>query len=453
MLHKVESTMKLSIRSDVGKSLQEILQRGDIDSGYCFRVGYKTRDGFVPYLNAIQRDRVKKGLLLRDSSLVMSRRELMPFQFLCEVGYVSGHWLVLGSQGRGSPLRVPYLHCDTYGVYFTETYIQLEICGKPDSLSALFQPVKEIYKLLGPTLLPGKPSETKPTAAPKFLKMAPMGSSVIMAVPGGEWATLIITGGTAQLVFKRGETFIINSGSPVASLGDELQGYWHRGEFTVCNASILNGKDVTGRNLSHRLALAKRTVLGIPFCRVNKMYTASVRNRTALLERHGALLYAPPKGDQFFLYSAAHKISFFFKVLPKTVSGLPLFQLLQGEPSRFFRGTDAFPYSEDSPLSREDRDFIAKFPPHSVFEFRWENDNLVPYAHKMEHHLHNTNCENWDILHRTHQDLFKNTEATPKAPMMANQRKPLKMLPVNKSVVFYSPVEGEDVLVQDGYYR
>ena len=485
--------MKLSIRSNVAHDLREILKTGPQKANFCFRLGRLTRNGFLPGISPWQQRNIREGL----EKLGITETEIplrSGFKAIYTIGDVLGHGLVLGRVSKSKAVSRCYDITESIAprccIQFVALSIQVEIKGDVKDLTTLFKPMKFIYGLmkpvlstvsnpctnlyrLGHTLREGCSAPTR-LAAQKDPDVnwviAPSSSS-------GEWGTLYTFGNRAHLFLDSAAWTINILGSretmdfessfemtlqalvDVSKLCREdpllkglsvFHGYWDNEIFTICLPIVIGGKYVRSHNISHRLSLAKRETLGLVYCRVTKIFGTSKRTQESIINRYGGVIYIPRKdGIELSIYRRVHKIGLFFLVTRKFSSGFSFFELR--DSSGVFAGSKDFPYHAPISLSREDRDFIDQFPPSSIMEFRWENDNLVPYSSSRQSSeiLHRSNEFEWDLLHHT-KDLFKNTEPSPKAPMMANQRNPLKMLPVNKSVVFYSPVEGEDVLVRTG---
>ena len=456
---KMKRIMKLSIRSSIGQALQKILQGSG--SNYCFRFGYMTRDGFVPYINRWQQRVILNSLLSHKS---VEKREFGLFQDICHIGQISSHWLVLGKTTVRSGDKTPFVDCGDYGIHFTDSYIQVELYGAVTTLEGLFKPIKDIYGLMGTMTIPVPCcigvvfGEARWSATSlKFEsfrahKIKAEKSWVIMPPGEGERASLIITNKNIYLILCGGKFFKINSKVPNEYVDTTLHGHWYRDMFTVNDATTIKGQDVKDRSLSYRLSLAKRSILSLAFCKVIKLYSATKVNQRLVLENHGGFVFVSDN-NRALVYISPNRISVFLRATPTVVAGLPFYFYMQALRDDIFRGTKIYPYHSPAPLSHEDRVFIRKFPENSVFEFRWEDDNLVPYALSTSQFINpEKNKKHWELLHESvsYQDLFKSTELSPKAPMIAHKRKPLKMLSVNKSVVFYSPMEGEDVLVRTG---
>ena len=469
--------MKISIRSNVVKDLREILKPGSQKVNFCFRLGRLTRDGFLPGISPWQQKNIREGL----EKLGIMETEIplrSGFKAIYTIGDVFGHGLGLGQMSESkAPSRCYDVNAsvgpECY-IQFVYSSIQVEIKGDVKDMNTLFNPMKFIYGLMKPVLSPCTELGREPTSE-EYGKWTPVQllaqkeadvNWVIAPLPSsGERGILYVcrTGTYLRLLEKElpssssttNEEYNINDMTPSASREVSVfHGYWDEEIFTICIPVIIGGKCVRRYNISHRLALAKRETLGLAYCRVTKIFSTSKPTQESIINRYGGVMYISRKSRkvtaldlQLEVYRRVNRLSLFFKVTRKFSSGLSFFELSDG--SGVFTGSKDFPYHAPISLSREDRDFINQFSPSSIMEFRWENDNLVPYSNSRRGSLPDSNKLEWDLLHHT-KDLFKNTEPSPKAPMMANQRNTLKMLPVNKSVVFYSPVEGEDVLVRTG---
>ena len=461
----MKSTMKLIITSKVSHDIREIIRSKLPGLKFCFRLGNITRNGFIPALSNWQQKNIRKGI----EELGVVERVSTPSVFteLYTIGNVCGHDLILGQVDEDT-MQSYSPHCyditETLGIgcciEFIYSSIQIQIKGNVKDLATLFAPIKFIYGLMKPVLSPvmGEkpilPLENRIALVLLNTQKNPDSDLVIAPYSStGEWGTLWIYQAHAHL-FLNNVHRIINTRDHETHhnvIYNEISifhGYWDNEIFTICLPIIIAGKDVNIHNISHRLALAKRATLGLEYCRVTKIFDTSTKTQEFIINRYGGVIYIPRNfGPELCGYRPVHKISLFFTVTRKLSSGLLFFEL--NDSNGIFIGSKDFPYHAPISMSREDRELIDKFAISSKMEFRWENDNLVPYARSRQISSSCCNYYAWNLLHHN-KDLFKNTELSPKAPMIANQRKPLKMLPVNKSVVFYSPVEGEDVLVRTG---
>ena len=458
--------MKLRIPSKVAQDIREIIRSNLHGLNFCFRVGSVTRNGFIPELSNWQQKNIREGI----EALGVNERVSVSSIFVesCTIGNVRGHDLIFGhvsaTKVKKSCTHRCYDITDTLGmgccIKFIDSTIQIEINGDVKDLTTLFTPIKFIYGLMKPLLSPviGEkpilPLEKHVQIDILNSQKTPDNDWVIAPyLSTGEWGTLWIYK-DQMYIFLNNVIHSINTrvNEPFHNkIYNELSifhGYWINENFIICLPITIAGKDVKNRNISHRLALAKRATLGLDYCSVAKIFDTSKKTQEFIINRYGGVIYLPRNlGPSPCVYIPVYKISLFFKVTRKFSSGLPFFEL--NDSNGIFTGSKDFPYHTPISMSREDRELLNKFPTPSIMEFRWENDNLVPYARSRQISLSCCNYYTWNLLHHV-KVLFKNTESSPKAPMIANQRKPLKMLPVNKSVVFYSPVEGEDVLVRTG---
>ena len=399
--------MKLSIQCSVVTDLQQKIKDSP-KAIYCFRFGNMLRDGFTPFLHPLHRKKIYEDLVHLPATLV--HRSVSIFKKTCDIGYISGYWIHMGVCSTFTDKLYPVLVCSTYSVCFLDDYIQIEMKEFGCSLEELMQPLKVVCSLIGDILVPTENRECIILKEPKPFSTG---------IHAGQWSSLMVQGSEAHLVLPDMRTFLINCKIPYPIDKSLFHGYWHRNIFTVVDATGVQGVDVRAKSIRRRLILAKRCLLGLEFCKISGL---SRDNKVSF---------------------SCYEISMIFRVAPVSLSGFTLFKLINHN-NEVFSGTKEYPYDSPVPFSSEDREFMEKFYPHDIFEFRWENNNLVPYAAAIIFHSLN----NWNFLHHR-KDPFKNTGMSPKALTMASQRQ-LRMLPVNKSVVFFSPVEGEDVLVRTG---
>ena len=134
------SKMKLNIRSSTGKDLQNLLKQ-EYESNYVFRLGYRTPDYFIPFLSIWQRDCIRKGLRELSPKLPMTQQRIKGFREMYDIGFVSKSYLVLGKLEEENLVNaLVFSHCN-YGIHFIESYIQIELYGEVQDLSALFAPI------------------------------------------------------------------------------------------------------------------------------------------------------------------------------------------------------------------------------------------------------------------------------------------------------------------------
>lgn len=463
--------MKLNIRSSTGKDLQNLLRQEYI-SNYVFRLGYRTPDHFVPFVSAWQRDCIRKGLLELTAEPPITQ-QVKGFCEIYDIGFVSKSYLVLGNLKEENLVNALVFSYRDYGIHFTESCIQIELYGEVQDLAALFAPIKLIYGFLKPiiTLIqePKSILNMREGDLPRLLQDGKVNlkeNLLIMPAPKKSWSLLIVEGQQAHLI-SRTQTFKVHASIEHSMMKTVLRGEWHMDHLTVYDSLWIEGKDVREKSLLYRLRAAKRVSVNIGFCTLSHYYSASPERAQSIISQHGGIICANPKTGyadrSSFMYKDSHGTGFIFHFDRQCMNSFELFNLYTGDKHRF-RGTKEYPYSSPVPLSQYDRDFIGKFPLESTFLFYWNNGGFSPCYYitptdiDMVHTSPMVRDENekaWTYLHKglSHKSvlrLFKNTSMSPKALMMANKIHSLKMLPVNKSVVFYSPMEGEDVLVRTG---
>jgi hypothetical protein len=446
--------MKVNIRSSVAYDLNNILSTSECTS-FCLRLGQLTRDGFIPKMSHWQQKNIREGLE-KIGILQNKIQGSIIFDPVYNIGEVGKYELLLGKISKNN---VPTFSYESYEIpgpicclHIVNSYIQIEFPKGVNDLKTLFEPIKFIYGFIKESLTPIKGQtyldQKYSSLSHLLIQKAPTNNFILAPfLSSGDWGTLRICEDSAHLLIER-QVYVINnevSGHPNVSI---FEGYWEDDIFIIYIPIKINGKDMSMYNISHRLALAKRATLNLSFCKVTKIFTTSKETQESMCCRYGGVIYIQRniKNCVFEVYRPVHRINMLFSVSQKSYSGFSFFELCDG--SGVFRGSKEYPYNSPISLSKEDRDLLAHFSPCSVLEFRWENDNLVLYS--KSHKLFPTSNEyEWKLLHDI-EDLFKNTNLNLKTIMMAHQKKPLKMLPVNKSVVFYSPIEGEDVLVRTG---
>lgn len=432
--------MKLNIRSVIGTKLNHILQNKK-NKKYIFRIGSCTRDRFYPTSSEWIKHCICSGLT------PSQRIKVGKFTNVCEVGYVNGFWLVLGhldSEEKTDAIVYTHNNCN---IQITHDCIQIELTESVTNLKELFDPVKLIFGLIKPLFK----SNTKITLPPRMkIKNTKLIDKTLGIMPSyrSELCVMILEGTSVYLVINSTvhELHFTSSRSVGKTV---LEGEWYNQTFSVYDCSLSDGEDITNHTLIYRRALAKRMIVGTKLCTMAPLYSTYTDKLFTKMVDNGGVLFTSPQrkhSENSFLYRLPTDIGFVFRISACGEEGFQLFELLLPDGS-VFKGNNTFPYNSPIPLTRDDRDFIQQFPT-SLFEFRWYNDNFIPYSH-VEDVIFNVRINDWPHLHEA-LTTFKNTTSSAKVLMIAQQKNPLKMLSVNKSVVFYSPVEGDDVLVRTG---
>ena len=109
-----------------------------------------------------------------------------------------------------------------------------------------------------------------------------------------------------------------------------------------------------------------------------------------LLHEHDGVIFIPIYAnyinDRIFLYQTVENVGIKFKLEERIKCGFHTFALKVGVNEQLFTGVDELPYKPFIPLCKEDRDFIGPLN-NTIFEFRWENDGLIPYTRAYENEI------------------------------------------------------------------
>jgi len=417
--------MKLNIRSEIGDELNNIIQNKS-NKKLVFRFGQKTRDNFIPSSSQWIKQCITGN---------KQKRKVGSFTSICEVGYVKGFWFILGQLDSDRKIEADVFSQPDCNIQITSECIQIEVVDQVTTLSELFNPVKILYGMLRPIFKTSVPSLLTPGLKIKNMTKIEDKSYMIMPLPRTPLCILVLDGTSIYLI-RNSISQELHSKSSASVKKTILEGEWYDQTFFIYDSPMCDGKDIKKYTFNYRKAFAKRMTIGTSLCRM-----VSTNNNS-----EGIFIMKNQKYDEpVLLYRSPTNIGMKFKISEIRENGFQMFKLLLQDGSEF-KGSKSHPLNSPIPLTRDDREFIQKFPTLS-FEFRWYNDNLIPYSHVTTIDRTETVESNWSFL----QTTFKNTTSSAKVLMNQSQRKnPLKMLEVNKSVVFYSPFEGDDVLVRTG---
>ena len=411
--------MKIQLSGQIVKKID-----GIIPGKISIRIGYMTRDAFIPDSSAWRK------IIRNNQHINITKKTVGKFESLCNIGYISSYCFLLGTLNDEVQVETACIDFDTYSVHRTKAGdVYVCLYESVSDISEILKVIKQIVEI--PCLITYKNiSNSLWKEEPKHTGLHP--KHLLKTNISGDWG-LIYFEGSSVIISLSNKSYEISHKYPYDVRKTVLYGYWGREMFTVVSASYISGKNVRDTKIIKRIRLIKRFILPYNFCRLPDFSTIDQDKAILFISQKGMRIYRPP-----------NEISFVFSVEKQDFHGMTLFKLTHQED--IFEGTSEFPIRNPLPLSREDRDFLAllSYPTNNI-EFRWVEDNLTPYTVS---NSRSCNYEkDWNILHKI--TLFKKTYPNSKSDIMA-QTKSLKMLPVNKSVVFYSPLEGDDVLVRTG---
>jgi hypothetical protein len=480
--------MKLTIRSDIIAILKQLLKQ-DYEHKLRFLFGKMFRTGFVPYLNRWDHQCVKKALESRYSA-TRTRVGTRSYTELCDIGFVTDRRVILSEvkEEEGDDIAITAFHIGKYDVVLVRSQrdyqVEIELTHQPSTVKDLFDPVKFVYGLFTQSVqnvtetksvieeynILFKRTQDTPWIVPQGLRfldekqLVTMRDYVVMPMRRGEKYMLFLSHSGAYLLSKR-EILLVDRDVPSSLYNTVVSGDWYENTFTAYDIARIGDNDVRRKSLLQRVKHLRVVSVRFPFCEMVRYYRGNLGKHTEeLLLEHEGVIFAPIHAnymnDRVFLYQPVENVGIKFKLDERVKCGFHTFALKTGVNENLFTGVDKLPYEPFIPLSKEDRDFIGPLN-NTVFEFRWESDGLMPYVHAYENESTTSKFaqQAWvyindpldkDLVISSLRTFKKESSYAKEKLAMAKQLGKLKQLPVNKTVVFWSPIEGDDVLVRTG---
>ena len=431
------------------------------------RFGRLTRDGFLPGVSVEDRERTLA--LMKELGAQQTNAHIYDYAPLKEIGFINPYWVTLGdyTERADTNSTAQSFVLETFTVQVSETTI--EILLQANETSQLFAPLKDVTAIFGSRACASLSNHRNITTThmletERYLHLVGKltDRQVSMVFPECLTQEIMIPVSHVQpsiLYLDRTEAYtVLEDGTLVKNHlkvppnlgGTVLYGVWTNRAFCIWDVVFMSGLDLRSIGLERRLRRAKRIAIDIDVCEVVAFCTENyAEHAKSFLEWSPGVAFLPgnrPYGETCMtVYYPVENTVLILKTFSRTRGGYKLFELTD-------RNGEAF--AKLTPFSREDRQFIALFPENTYLEFRWESNSLIPHSHGdyrplvpmsvVREHLGQVIESPRRILLR----IFKSEESNSK--MATKQTRKLKMLPVNKSVVFFSPVEGEDVLVRTG---
>ena len=480
--------MKLTIRSDVAASLNKLLSSEYTDK-YHFQFGKMERAGFVPFLSQWDYQCIKESL---EGKYPVTKQRVghRGHQKICDIGFVTDRRVIMSkiTVDEGDELAVSVFNVESFSVLLIrsqyEYQVEIALTWKPKSLKEFFEPIKFLYGLLeSPVSLVDDATsviteynalfsreQDTPWIVPqglRFLSESDLGlltDYVVMPTRRGEKYMLYLSKRGAYLVSKR-EVLKVVKTVPSSLYNTVVMGDWFENTFTVYDIALMGGQDLRKKSLLQRIKALRVVSIRFSFCEIVRCYRTDIARHTEeLLAEYGGVIFAPISAnymnDRVFLYQTVENVGIKFKLKQHSECGFGTYTLKTGVHGDLFMGTKEFPYDAHIPLCLEDREFIGPLN-NTVFEFRWESDGLIPYTRAYENESSTSKFarQAWTYMNDPldkevvieNLRIFKKETTYAKEKLaMAKQLGKLKMIPVNKTVVFWSPIEGEDVLVRTG---
>lgn len=473
--------MKLTIRTDVLRNIQALLSQGGRDPLY-LRFGKAKRSGFEVFASVYEIDCIKKLVAEYPKHRYMTGQRL--FKQECDVGDVLHRRLVLAYADikEGNDVTVTAFAVDGFNLLLVHDGVrygvELEFPEPPSSVECIFSAVKFVY---GRT--PGLCGTVAPVGArhqyrallddhgihlPRHQSRFLIGNSLdvlercaVMPIRRGIPCAMVLFNSGVFLVHADETIYELDCATVPSRLQDTVivGGWWENG-FEGRDILIASNRNVTGVVFSERVNLLKTLCRRFPLCRRVPCYTRDLDfHALRLIKTDGGVTIIDKQCCREYLFRPVECVGINFHV---SNPGKSTFLLKPGLKAPPFAGTRAYPYISSVPMSFTDRGFMGPLANDSAFEFRWESDGFMPYTRVDLDHLSTPEYANaaWDAINeglpvKTVVDkltTFKREAFHSKDIMIQRKQKHtrLKMLPVNKSVVFNSPMEGDDVLVRTG---
>lgn len=376
--------MKISIRSSIVKILTEFLQQG-YNREMRFFIGKMERTGFRPYIS--QNDLTS---ILDTVDLSSCRKESLigKMKVCVEIGVVQGYYIILGtSEILNSHYQTVYTSKDgLYNVTVRENSIDISLINYPDSLQELFSPLKNIFSSIenSKPLLKQFPKSIdiyEYSTSAHVWKLFPfMNSDCIL----DDYKVTTMMRGERSLLYLRESGVSIyqqnNSFDLVNSVHEELYdtliwGDWYEGKFYGYDILKYKGIDVKKKSLRKRLLCLEHISSLVSSCQLVSYY--ELNNVSQLLNEYNGLMFVPTKANfvnnKTYIYQSVEKVGICFSV-NKNVDNY----CLSTRNGEIFEGSIEYPFGRTIPLSWKDRLFIKD---GGNFEFRWDNNNFVPFVH------------------------------------------------------------------------
>jgi hypothetical protein len=473
--------MKLTIRTDVIRKIEALLtQEGRGPLYLCF--GRTTRSGFEVFTSAYEVDCIKRLAPTYPKHRYMTGWR--SFKWECDAGDVLHRRLLLASADikQGNDVTVTSFAAEGFNVLLVHDGVryglELEFPEAPRSVDCVFAAVKFVYGqcpgLRGTVASPEVIQQYRslmsdhnlhvPIRQPRFLtgqSLDVLGCCAIMPINRGTPCTMILMSTGAFLVHADGTTHELDRVAVPSRLHNTVVvGNWWENRFEGRDVLIASNRDVTGLVFSERTDLLKTLCRHFPLCGLVPCYTTDLDFHVLrLIKTDGGVTIVDKQSCRVYVFQPVECIGINFHVAKH---GRSTFVLRPGLKASPFAGTETYPYISFIPIAFTDREFMGPLTGDSVFEFRWESDGFMPYTRVSPDHLSTPEYANaaWgaineDLPVKTVVDkltTFKREVFHSKDIMIQQKQKHtrLKMLPVNKSVVFNSPLEGDDVLVRTG---
>lgn len=483
--------MKLSIHTKIITELNSLLKE-EYTVPLRFAFGKLWRTGFSPFLNHWDYNCLRDKLAGKypTSQFRTGQRK---HQKICNAGYVVDRHLLLCTVKEdysGEDMSVTVFRLPEYNVVLIRRkcayQVEIEFTNKPLNIKDLFEPVKFIYGLIDNITVPVSDDMSQKITLEynnlldreqKTPWMIPQGMHFLCEDLLGLLTDYVVTpmyrGKKYMLYLCEFGTFLISKKEilhveksvPRSLYQTIIVGDWHEKSFVGYDIAFISGRDVRKKSYLQRAKSLRVVSIRFPFCKMVRFYRNRLHEHVSeLLNDYRGVIFMPVKANftnnRIFIYQLVENVGVRFKLDYSEECGYSTYTLKTGMYQDLFLGTSEFPFSSHIPLTQEDKEFIGPLQ-NTVFEFRWEGNNWLPYVQVHEHEVSSSKfaCQAWEYINKPlpYTELLDNIRTfkkevyyTKEKLAMAKSLGKLKMLPVNRTVVFYSPIEGEDVLVRSG---
>lgn len=411
--------MKLVIRSDIIENLKYLLQQ---DYQYKLRLlfGKMFRTGFVPYLNHWDYKYIKKILKSKYSSS-RTRVGNRSYKEIYDIGFVTDRQIILSEikENEGDEIDIITFHIvENYNVILIQSQrdyqVEIEFIQQTLTLNELFDSIKFLYSLFkNPLTILNEPKsvieeynnlfnkkQDKPWIIPQSLRfleekqLVELKDYVVMPMYRGNKFILYLSQSGAYLISKY-KIFYLNQSIPDSLYNTVVSGDWYEKSFTAYDIICIGNTNVCRKSFIQRMKYLRIVTTQFPFCKMVKYYRIE-KNIEDLLNKNEGVIFTPIRANYMnnrtFLYQSVENVGIKFKLEEKIECGFQTFVLKTlsfGSNEDLFTGIKDLPYGPFIPLTKEDKKFIGPLN-NTIFEFRWDNDSLVPYTRAYENKISNS---------------------------------------------------------------
>lgn len=408
--------MKLIVHSSIIQTLNEVIQ-DKYEYNLHLSFGKMYRNGYIPYLNQMDYQRVKTLLVkdypsllvkvsnrkcidLHDLNFILNRRV-----FLCRVD--DGEMIdVNDGINNITGIEIITFNIDNYNILLLKSHngeygVEIEFVKKPNTIQDIFNPIKFLYSLFISPMLVEDPSKLIKNYNDLFKKIQdtpwipPQGLNyidnkdiddlndyIVMPMRRSEKYILYLSNEGAYLISTIG-ILHLDEEVPKSLYNTVIMGEFYENTFTAYDIIFMNNIDVRKMSLIKRLKKICLVNEDFSYCKIVSYFPNNLScNINMLLLEYEGVIFAPDKcnyiNDRTFLYQKIENVSINFELVKRTISGFNTY-ILKTLKDEVFVGTEDIPFGPNIPLSFDDSKFIGNNVGKVFFEFRWDSDSFRPY--------------------------------------------------------------------------